>query len=365
MSATIKAELHNTTHDHGLIHGFVTLPDGSHHPIEPAALPDAREQVLQLATNYVRENIALETALEVTDPDGWWLIGLQLDGTRIPLDSKPANTTPPPHNHVTANGSANGRQPLPATHSVTPPAQPDQSPNGREPTRATDAPANERDTTPPDAFSLTEPRDRLDLFAELAPAALSAAPTRPSPRPRRSTTMRRGSSRRALAAVALVLAAALTATLVLRATAGNDPARAARVPRASAPAHRHVVLNASSTSRSAVPGKPQALRVSFPPPALRRPAHDAPSPARHRAQRPHRRGAERHHTSRPPITAPPAAPAAPAAAAAAPARAETTTPTATPAAATAPAASYTTTRAAPQYTPPPAPAPCYPGELGC
>ena len=79
----------------------VALPDGTTQTLSSSVLADTREQVLDLVATYARENVGHAVRLQVTDPDGWWLVGVQLDGTRVALDSRPSAADTPAESQPT------------------------------------------------------------------------------------------------------------------------------------------------------------------------------------------------------------------------------------------------------------------------
>jgi MinD-like ATPase involved in chromosome partitioning or flagellar assembly len=84
----IEADL--ATNHHGSVNARVRLPDGETPTLSAPELAQAREQVLELVTGYAREKVGRAVRLQVSDPDGSWLLGVGLDGTRVALDSHPS-----------------------------------------------------------------------------------------------------------------------------------------------------------------------------------------------------------------------------------------------------------------------------------
>ena len=73
----------------GDVSARVRLPDGDAPTLSAPELLQAREQVLDLVATYARDKVGHAVRLQVTDPDGRWLVGVHLDGTRVALDSHP------------------------------------------------------------------------------------------------------------------------------------------------------------------------------------------------------------------------------------------------------------------------------------
>jgi MinD-like ATPase involved in chromosome partitioning or flagellar assembly len=86
----IEAEL--APNGQGDVKAQVRLPDGDAPTLSAPELPQAREQVIDLVATYARDKVGHAVRLRVTDPDGWWLVGVGLDGTRVALDSRPSPT---------------------------------------------------------------------------------------------------------------------------------------------------------------------------------------------------------------------------------------------------------------------------------
>jgi MinD-like ATPase involved in chromosome partitioning or flagellar assembly len=84
----IEAEV--APNGNGTVNAKVKLPDGEEPALSAPGLPQAREQVLELVARYAREKVGHPVRLHVTDPDGSWLIGVHLDGSRVALEDHPA-----------------------------------------------------------------------------------------------------------------------------------------------------------------------------------------------------------------------------------------------------------------------------------
>jgi MinD-like ATPase involved in chromosome partitioning or flagellar assembly len=109
------------------INATVALPDGTTQTLSGSALTDTREQVLDLVATYARETVGHAVRLEVTDPDGWWLVGVRLDGTRVALDSRPVAADTAPAKSKPARPPIrilDARPPSPSSPSPPPDARP-------------------------------------------------------------------------------------------------------------------------------------------------------------------------------------------------------------------------------------------------
>jgi len=74
----------------------LTLPDGQEHVFAGADLDSIRTRVLEDARSYLASHVGHPGRLEVTDPDGTWLLGIPHDGgDLIAISSAPVFATPP------------------------------------------------------------------------------------------------------------------------------------------------------------------------------------------------------------------------------------------------------------------------------
>jgi hypothetical protein len=74
----------------------LTLPDGQEHVFAGADLDSIRTRVLEDARSYLASHVGHPGRLEVTDPDGTWLLGIPHDGgDLIAISSTPAFAPPP------------------------------------------------------------------------------------------------------------------------------------------------------------------------------------------------------------------------------------------------------------------------------
>lgn len=73
----------------------LTLPDGQEHAYSGAELTRIRASVLEDARSYLAAKVGHPGRLEVTDPDGTWLLGIPHDGGElVAIASAPATAAP-------------------------------------------------------------------------------------------------------------------------------------------------------------------------------------------------------------------------------------------------------------------------------
>lgn len=88
----------------------LTLPDGQEHTFAGADLDTIRTRVLEDARSYLANHVGHPGRLEVTDPDGTWLLGIPHDGGElVAIASTPTlATAPAPHGPAAATAISAG-----------------------------------------------------------------------------------------------------------------------------------------------------------------------------------------------------------------------------------------------------------------
>jgi hypothetical protein len=93
--ATLAATVARTSW--GQYGATLTLPDGQQHVFAGAELDGVRARVLKDARRYLATQVGRPGRLEVTDPEGTWVLGIPPDGGQlVAIASAPASATAPP-----------------------------------------------------------------------------------------------------------------------------------------------------------------------------------------------------------------------------------------------------------------------------